>query len=209
MDHCIEQLIDLMYDPQTAAGRGYYVKLRVFRADTPARHYAKGTTHHSGYASCERCLVVGVQSNTVLPSGVPGGRRNALKSTVVFPEKAAPRKMRDWNSYKAPTGRTVVRRTAAARTLRRRLAGARAPPKVRENTRKPNTFMCQPRIIKQMGYYCGIQCVKPASGFVIDSSPRFIYYSDDYVQFRMVLVSCAVYHHDTSFLLLAIPCAGK
>ena len=73
MQDCIDQLLLLAYDTTTAVQRGYYVKLRVIRADTPARHYAKGTTHHSGYSSCERCVVVGVQSASYQAGGPTAG----------------------------------------------------------------------------------------------------------------------------------------
>lgn len=130
----VKQVKDLMYEEtdrgrHIAMERGYYVKIRLVRADTPARHFAKGTKHHSGYGSCERCTVKGkmcrgpadpeqedppvvgedeaAAGDAQTSSGKgkkPGG------GSVVFPDVAEPRKMKDWKSYMAPKRKPQAKR---------------------------------------------------------------------------------------------------
>lgn len=110
--HLVDEVLSLKYDPHSAAERGYYVQLRILRADTPARHFAKGTTHHSGYSSCERCVAYGVlyqppavqtaASRTATRGPRPKKAAGPKWRTVVFPRKEAPRKMRDWEKYRPP-----------------------------------------------------------------------------------------------------------
>lgn len=56
----VEELLNLR-DKAAAAARGFYVKVRLYRADRPARSTLKNIKNHSGYNSCERCLTTGEQ----------------------------------------------------------------------------------------------------------------------------------------------------
>jgi hypothetical protein len=63
LDDIVDELMVLgpsgVKGQEAARERGYYVRVRVLRADGPARSMVKCTKGHSGYNACERCISTG------------------------------------------------------------------------------------------------------------------------------------------------------